>query len=838
MVQPSDRKRPFKVEEADYLPLSPPSSSSSFQPRTKAARRPLSENRVAGNSSPAFGEGGTVRAVKEFLSKTEGKAPAGNQQEVIDLSNGGSVRTDRVLSLPKASATASKNADNRKANIGTILADRVLSKGNAISAGNEGVIDLLCDSDDNKSDDEIEFVKETKPKSKKGVHFNNDIMHEVHYFKPYPNEQSPSLPAIDEDGQASINSSGMHPSSEHSRATADFTVISSRHGRARRDLRRISKHNLKAALKYGRKVPAHPCVRTGAARWKFLHDGLVYITDATCTREITSYREAITIDPFPINIPLMERHTEVKRILREEPYLCTGHTYIVIDQSGSMRNSDVDGFKSRSHAAYGTLALEFIAEQLNQRPNHDDLFAESVTVIEMREESKPIFERVPFDWVLFNRLLQRPNIMRPSYGGNYNESLALVRDIIFQEYTNLVEDGAERGELFDWVLFNRLLQRPNIMRPSYGGNYNESLALVRGIIFQEYNNLLEDGAERGELPNFSLVFLSDGKPSDHQQSFAQNRTEILKSLAELLKDKFSCYAMGIGAREADFNTLQSMVETVAENGGNSQFVHAGLSAVKLSETFSQISSTLTSHRTTLLGEDNNQGPKQKKDFTMRRTGKIVGLEMPSNKFSIGERYSIIRSRFDLELFERRRNPWRELPDLGFYGANGLEIETEPFGSGSERLAYRFHELKSDAKGCKRVGKTMVAKDSLHLNERETKEFHHDFCLVQAKALTLAEKFNHVLRNEKSLNPPTVDQSANKPPELQFMLCHVYTIRDKETKTEKAYLVESMLPGKFTKYNSNNGFVKSAKYGVHDTNSVELASGRVKLEEFVQAFSHW
>ena len=87
----------------------------------------------------------------------------------------------------------------------------------------------------------------------------------------------------------------------------------------------------------------------------------------------------------------MEHHTELKRILKEEAYLCTGHTYIVVDSSGSMRTSDVDCFRTRSHAAYGTLSLEFIAEQLSQRPNKDDLFAESVTVIEMKKEANVVF---------------------------------------------------------------------------------------------------------------------------------------------------------------------------------------------------------------------------------------------------------------------------------------------------------------------------------------------------------------------------------------------------------------------------------------------------------------
>jgi len=111
----------------------------------------------------------------------------------------------------------------------------------------------LCESD---SDDDVEFVKETK--SKKRVHFS-EIEHEIFYFKQPQFAASPSMSMTDE--QASVNSSGIRQSSAQSshcassRATADYTVLSSNHGRARRQLRKISKHDLKAAVKYGQRIP-------------------------------------------------------------------------------------------------------------------------------------------------------------------------------------------------------------------------------------------------------------------------------------------------------------------------------------------------------------------------------------------------------------------------------------------------------------------------------------------------------------------------------------------------------------------------------------------------------
>jgi hypothetical protein len=131
---------------------------------------------------------------------------------------------------------------------------------------------------------------------------------------------------------------------------------------------------------------------------------------------------------------------------------------------------------------------------------------------------------------------------------------------------------------------------------------------------------------------------------------------------------------------------------------------------------------------------------------------------------------------------------------------------------------------------------MVAKNSILANEKETKEhFHSDFCRVQSAAYDLAEKFNHEVRQALRLKTTSAE---TRPPEIKFVMCHVYTYTHLETKEETAVLVERFLNGKFTKYNSNNGYVKQANEGVNNTRTIELVSGKAHLEEFLQAFSHW
>ena len=69
-----------------------------------------------------------------------------------------------------------------------------------------------------------------------------------------------------------------------SRATSAYTAVPTAHGQSRMQERDVSLRELQAAKKHGTATPA------GDGCWKYEYDGVVYVTDATQKRVITTYR--------------------------------------------------------------------------------------------------------------------------------------------------------------------------------------------------------------------------------------------------------------------------------------------------------------------------------------------------------------------------------------------------------------------------------------------------------------------------------------------------------------------------------------------------------------------
>ena len=82
---------------------------------------------------------------------------------------------------------------------------------------------------------------------------------------------------------------------------------------------------------------------------------------------------------------MTERHTEVKQLLLDEPELCSSHTIVILDQSGSMRKSDVAGFsKPLVSRIWVSCVGLYVAEQLYQQGDQRGI--DALTLIEMSDD--------------------------------------------------------------------------------------------------------------------------------------------------------------------------------------------------------------------------------------------------------------------------------------------------------------------------------------------------------------------------------------------------------------------------------------------------------------------
>mmetsp|Transcript_34287 Transcript_34287/g.70213 ORF Transcript_34287/g.70213 Transcript_34287/m.70213 type:complete len:630 (-) Transcript_34287:195-2084(-) len=556
-------------------------------------------------------------------------------------------------------------------------------------------------------------TKSAKLQATKKVSFNHGEP-KVHLFDPdnghgisYASRIEDNCIVIDDDDDES-DSDGNHPQQQVP-LTEELTVLSTVHGRQRRELRDITKHDLRTVMKYGTKSKGN--FVNGDQRWKFEFGNTVYITDNTCKKEITCYKKAIDIQPAQITEQMWSNHHKAVRILKNDPQLCTTHSVIIIDQSGSMNKCDVNGFRSRSDAAFGTLALDYIAEQLYQQG--DEFFVDAVTIIEMNCTGSLFVHKEPMDWILFNKVLHRQRTAKPRSHGNY------VNSIEYAE--NVINDDLQCFSNFD----------------------------------------LDD------IGAYMLVLLSDGSPSDQKPGDQMRRRDAICRLSQRLKSKLTVYGMGIGAMGSDFEQLKYLVDAATEHGAEGQFNHAGLSPAELSTTFHTMATTMTTTRTELLSNKTKR-TKTEKRYTMRKSYNDVDL-VPLRR----ETKNVSRWRYD----NRTQPPWKKVEFLNS-DARGFEVAQDPFGKGAERLAYMFYEIKKKqtGSGYEKVGKSLVAKNSIYNEDERSKEkFHTDFCRSQQKAWELALQFNRAVAKAPLLKPAKDEVSL--PPPIEFLQCNVYDYED-------------------------------------------------------------
>lgn len=199
--------------------------------------------------------------------------------------------------------------------------------------------------------------------------------------------------------------------------TSLIPLVSTLHSEQRRRERDIEKRDLQAAVKYGKKEEA------------FSECGLRYkITGSTCTVKISCWPLPMPLLEAPIDEHTRQQECEQKCRVSDGHMRITSHTVIIVDQSGSMRKTDIDGHRTRSSAVYYNIAEEIIATKLlSGQPCYTDV----ITLIEMNRDAVISICKEPISWSLYNIVVQLSNDdSRVKFDGNYLPALQEAQKVL------------------------------------------------------------------------------------------------------------------------------------------------------------------------------------------------------------------------------------------------------------------------------------------------------------------------------------------------------------------------------------------------------------------------
>ena len=539
--------------------------------------------------------------------------------------------------------------------------------------------------------------------------------------------------------------------------TSSLTLISHAHGRERREERGIEKRALQAAVKYGVREPANPG-RAGDQRWRFTHEGVVFITDVTCKHEITSWK----LNDGAVNLAAADG-------------VGGAHIVLVVDHSASMRKADVANYETRTAAVYDCLARDFVEAQLAAGACGSDVV---VTLIEMSDEAHVVIDKARLDAGLAAALKARGGSYARSHG-NYLPALDKALEI-------LQDDAHNRGTLM--LLF--------LSDGAPSDHVSRSCPHGFPVWTAAPGNLK---TRRGKPMLIECSISPRQCRKSTQEAVGVDCVQKVLQIGDILgRDRVVVGTVAFGDPHLNYQVLQQMGEALPRGS----FQKLELNAGGLRTAFSSLSSSLTTLRT---GKElklranveirKDQGKDDEAGFVSSATSWLIynSTGLPASEV---DKYKYVLTK-------------RDLVKTCFDAAHtGLAFFRHPFAQGVERFVYRCAEVfipedklnewyAGQARGATmrafRGAYRLVAKEAKH-TENLGRRFQAEMARVQAEAGEIARTFNR-----RVAGPPSM--------QLLFLEVSVYHCYDESYPNNEAWvLVEQELEGKFRKWNNNNGNV--------------------------------
>ncbi|CAM9949825.1 unnamed protein product [Ectocarpus sp. 12 AP-2014] len=316
------------------------------------------------------------------------------------------------------------------------------------------------------------------------------------------------------------------------------------------------------------------------------------------------------------------------------------------------------------------------------------------------------------------------------------------------------------------VLYNKFVGLHDQSRPRSHGMFLPAL--------NEAKRLLKSQVHGGCA--LSLMFLSDGRPSDQGSSPMHVIADRVRSLAEVFGQQLSVTTLGFGNKRQDFSVLEAMAGAAQDVGAQGEFRSSPQRALGPPS----------------LVEREAAGSEWGHAPTALQTGDgwIVYKD------------DLQRYEFSYKGIRYYRFPWVRVDHFS-PEATAIAIRKKALGEGYERLVFGLQEVSLAGEF---VGPKLVAKESKHVGDEYLKmEFQRSFAKTQQASKLLAAKFNAMVRERMNvLGLPT-----SRAWDVSFIDCSVYQFMDGSS--VRGVLVEKMLEPacRYTKWNGNDGYVHCA-----------------------------
>lgn len=233
------------------------------------------------------------------------------------------------------------------------------------------------------------------------------------------------------------------------------------------------------------------------------------------------------------------------------------------------------------------------------------------------------------------------------------------------------------------VLYNRFVELHDNSTPRSHGNYLPALDLVEEVITSGVHGSCA----------LSLLFLSDGRPSDHSSSFPGGSTyddvvdlitDRVGDLAKIYGQQLSVSTMGFANRDQDFSVLEAMAGAARDAGAQGEFHRPELSSEGLGTAIARSVSSLTATRKRLTSLAVQRGQRRERRLVERE---VACSESPEGwtEFS-GYAGDVTRYEYSSDAVRDNQNPWVAV-DLLSDDADGFAIRTRASGEGAERLVF-------------------------------------------------------------------------------------------------------------------------------------------------------